>query len=138
MKNKWTDQQTKINEGLCSIGLEFVKTFEDMPLRMMWKYAQESLSEAAEIYIMGYSFPKADILARQLLLHVNESLKKIIVIDPLTDTCHETDKCEDIIPMLPWNIDLHFWAKKIEIIKQRFDDYAKDSKQVLKREMPSK
>lgn len=108
----------------------FLKTFEEMPIKMIWKYAQKSLSEAEEIYIIGYSFPKADILARQLLMHVNESLKKIIVIDPLTDTYSKADKREDIISMLSWTTDSHFWANKIKIIEEQFKDYVMNTKQV--------
>lgn len=102
----------------------FVKMFKEMPLRMMWRRAHESILEASEIYIIGYSFPKADVLARQLLLYVTPTkINKITVIDPLGDSCSESAKREDIISMLPWESDSNFWATKIEIISKTLEQY---------------
>lgn len=103
----------------------FIKIFEGMSLRMLWLYAHENISKATEIYIIGYSFPKADALARQLLLHVNESVNKMIVVDPLSDGFNETDKLNDLISMLPWKKDNYFWDKIIEINRQTFNEYVR-------------
>jgi len=94
-----------------------------MPLRMLWLYAHENISKATEIYIIGYSFPKADVLARQLLLHLNESVNKIIIVDPLNYGLNEDDKRDDIKSMLPWKKDDNFWDNKIEINRQTFTEY---------------
>ncbi len=103
----------------------FVKMYEEMPLRMLWLYAHKSISEASEIYIIGYSFPKADILSRQLLLHASDSVKRIIVIDPLPEGCREIDKREDINSMLPWRAVDRYWFDKIEIKTQTLEQYLK-------------
>ncbi len=103
----------------------FVKMYEEMPLRMLWRYAFKSISEASEIYIVGYSFPKADILARQMLLHASDSVKRIIVIDPLSEDSGELHKREDIFSMLPWNEDYRYWFDKIEIKTQTLEQYLK-------------
>ena len=104
----------------------FIKIFKEMPLRMLWLYAHANISNATEIYIIGYSFPKADVLARQLLLHVNESINNIIIIDPLNDNSNEVDKRIDIVSMLPWKKDNNFWDNKTEIIRKTFAEYSKD------------
>ena len=107
----------------------FMKTFELMPLRMMWIYAQKSIAEAEKIYIVGYSFPKADALARNLLLNANfETLQKIIIIDPLTTDFSElenkkVEKREDIISMLPWQKDSYWGVENIKIIPESLSDY---------------
>ena len=100
----------------------FLKIFRQMPLRMLWRYAEEAIQEASIIYIIGYSFPKADEMARHLLLHAGNSIVNIKVIDPLSDECTESDKREDIISMLPWNQDLEFWNSKITIIRSKFEE----------------
>jgi len=106
----------------------FMKTFELMPLRMMWISAQKSIAKAEKIYIVGYSFPKADALARNLLLNANfETLQKIIIIDPLTTDFSELEnkkieKANDTISMLPWQKD-DGWKEKIEIVSEGLKDY---------------
>lgn len=100
----------------------FLKMLKEAALRMLWLSAQKSITEATEIYVVGYSFLEADILARQLLLYVNpDKIKKIIVIDPLSDACSETDKRGDIRSMLPLSNE----NKKIEIIIKTLKDYTK-------------
>jgi hypothetical protein len=103
----------------------FIKIFKEMPLRMVWLYAHKSVSEASEIYISGYSFPKADILSRQLLLNSNDSINKITVIDNLSDGCAKSEKREDIISMLSWKREADFWDDKIEIKTQTIEQYVK-------------
>lgn len=105
----------------------FIKTFKAVPLRMLWHRAHESILEASEIYITGYSFPKADVLARQLLLYIDPSIiEKIIVVDPLSDGCSEIDKREDLISMLPWIREDDFWINRIEIITKTLEQYTLD------------
>ena len=102
----------------------FIKTFEAMPLRMLWRCVHESISQAAEVYIIGYSFPQADVLARQLLLYSGPSIvEKIIVVDPLSDSCSNIDKREDIISMLPWRSEDDFWIDRIEIITKPLEQF---------------
>ncbi|HKZ56635.1 MAG TPA: hypothetical protein VJ024_02925, partial [Thermodesulfovibrionales bacterium] len=102
----------------------FIKTFKAMPLRMLWCRAHESILEASEIYIIGYSFPKADVMARQLLLYIDPSIiEKIIVVDPLSDGCSDIDKREDIISMLPWRREDDF---RIEIETKTLEQYTLD------------
>lgn len=55
----------------------------------LWKKAEESISKCDELYIIGYSFPKTDTRAWELLenaLKKRNTYPKIIIVDPYPDS----------------------------------------------------
>jgi hypothetical protein len=51
----------------------------------LWNLAEESLNNCDQLYIIGYSFPKTDMAAKEMFkkaLEKNTSIDKIIIIDP--------------------------------------------------------
>lgn len=51
----------------------------------LWNLAEKSIEKCKQLYIIGYSFPKTDIVAREMFknaLNKNISLEKIIIINP--------------------------------------------------------
>jgi hypothetical protein len=63
----------------------FIKTIDKAPAyRQVWRRAREALEKADVIYIIGYSLPDADILARNLLAETigNGENKNINIINP--------------------------------------------------------
>lgn len=51
----------------------------------LWALAKESLENCKQLYIIGYSFPKTDIVAKEMFqkaLENNTSIEKIIIINP--------------------------------------------------------
>ncbi len=48
----------------------FIKQIDDIPTyRHIWQRAREELARAEAVYIIGYSLPDADIMAKNLLVH---------------------------------------------------------------------
>ena len=123
MPSTWNTTSRPFNNFIFIIIPSYIKMYEDMALRMLWLNAHKSISEASEIYIVGYSFPKADILSRQLLLHASDSIKRIIVIGPLSEGCKEIDKKEYIFSMFPWKEDHKHFFDKIEIETRTLNQY---------------
>lgn len=117
----------------------FIKSFEHPAPRHLWIRARENIKQAEEIWVIGYSFPKADILSRDLLMSASSELKIIKIIDPL-DHKRAKDKAYDVQDMLPW--ELHNKAEiiindkcfdesasndkiKIIVILRKFEDYVR-------------
>jgi hypothetical protein len=67
----------------------FIKPIEQKELLDIWDEARSVLEKAREIFIVGYSMPKADASAQNLIVHslrANSNLPKVTVVNPDKDT----------------------------------------------------
>lgn len=119
-------QHTTIaQEGISFIiAPSYVKSFENSVLKALWRTARKAIANAGEIIIIGYSFPKADVLSRDLLQSARATLKSITIIDPLPDQqMHE--HAWDVNSMLPWSL---VDKVRIDTIPKKFEEHTKPNR----------
>jgi hypothetical protein len=72
------------DRGTTLIDPSYLKTFENENIKMLWQKADVAIQECDELFIIGYSFPMADLSAQQLMAGaVRKSMaSKIVIVNP--------------------------------------------------------
>ena len=105
---------------------KFKKELEYKIIKTIWKHTHESLMEAKEIYIMGYSFPVTDAQFEIFFINSmlrNNKLKKVyIVTSPKYGSYKQ--KFEDRYSSIFKNTEHH---GKLKFIYKKFNIYLEDN-----------
>lgn len=101
IKNPFMKEPTSSDKGLNSIPLIIPpvkkKEYDNFGnlFRTLWDKAEQELTEATEIYIIGYSFPKTDYRSSELFKNAflkRTDMPKIIIINPNPELIEERFK----------------------------------------------
>ena len=90
---------------------------------VLWGKASEALSETEELYVIGYSFPQTDYVAKDLFreaLKKNNKIKKIVIWNPSPSNLEEL-----------FVNDFGVSKQKLHIKAERFDPMKKPTSKIL-------
>jgi len=84
-KDDYLDTEAMARDrGTTLIDPSYLKTFENEKIKELWQKADSAIQECNELFIMGYSFPRADISAQQLIARAvrKSMISKIVIVNP--------------------------------------------------------
>ena len=82
--------------------------------RKLWKQAEMELSEADEIHVYGYSFPRTDIQSAELMKQAflkRDRIPRVVIVNPAPDAVAERFQLELGVPV-----------SKIEVVREYMGD----------------
>lgn len=123
IQNPFMKEPTSIDKGLTSIPLIIPpvkkKEYDNFGnlFKTLWEKAEQELSEASEIYVIGYSFPKTDYRSSELFKNAflkRTNMPKIVIINPSPELIAERFK-----------FDFGITDDKLTVIKDYFIEETK-------------
>jgi len=72
------------DRGATLIEPSYLKIFENQRIKELWQKAESDIEECNELFVIGYSFPAADISAQQLIATAirKSNVSKIVIVNP--------------------------------------------------------